>query len=148
MGTRSLTHVFDDRGSGDPGDERPLVTIYRQMDGYPSGHGEDLAAILRGRRIVNGIGAGMTSDNASNGMGCLAATIIGKLKADSGIGGIYLMPAGSEDHGEDYVYLVNGSEGQPIRLTVLHANDRRKPLYDGPADAFDGAAVQAEAALR
>jgi hypothetical protein len=35
MGTRSLTFVYD-------GDE-PMINMYRQFDGYPSGHGSELA---------------------------------------------------------------------------------------------------------
>lgn len=50
MGTRSLTHIMDDHT------EAILTTLYRQMDGYPDGHGADLAEILKGRRMVNGFG--------------------------------------------------------------------------------------------
>jgi hypothetical protein len=137
MGTRSLTHVFDDRNTS--GDERPLVTIYRQMDGYPSGHGEDLAAILRGRRIINGYGMDDTDENASNGMGCLAATIVAKLKADAGLGGIYIYPAGSRDCGEEYTYTVRGKPGEPIRLTV-HASGYGI-LFDGLPEDFANVTV-------
>jgi len=35
MGTRSLTYVYDNK--------EPLVCMYRQFDGYPSGHGKELA---------------------------------------------------------------------------------------------------------
>ena len=35
MGTRSLTHIIEDKET--------LTTIYRQFDGYMSGHGSDLA---------------------------------------------------------------------------------------------------------
>src|SRR3990170_3677805 len=98
VGTRALTHVEDEQG-------RTILTIYRQMDGYPSGHGEDIAAFLRGRRIVNGIGSD-TPHQASNGMGCLAASLVASLK--DGIGSIYVVEPGSSDHGEEYVYTVHG----------------------------------------
>jgi hypothetical protein len=42
MSTRSLTHVKDEAG-------RTLVTFYRQGDGYPTGHGKDLADFSRPR---------------------------------------------------------------------------------------------------
>ena len=37
MGTRSLTFVYE----GD----KPFVNMYRQFDGYPSGHGQELELI-------------------------------------------------------------------------------------------------------
>ena len=39
MGTRSLTVVKEE--------ENELLVMYRQMDGYPSGHGQDLANFLK-----------------------------------------------------------------------------------------------------
>ena len=38
MGTRSLTFVYDG--------EQPIINMYRQFDGYPSGHGQELAEFL------------------------------------------------------------------------------------------------------
>ena len=40
MGTRSLTYIYNQA-------EMPLVCIYRQYDGYPSGQGADLAKLLQ-----------------------------------------------------------------------------------------------------
>lgn len=94
MGTRSLTKVFDNDG-------KLLVTIYRQMDGYPSGHGRELTKFLKDMVIVNGIGF-KTPKLAANGMDCLAAQIIAHFK--EGIGGIYIVRPG--DHGQEYVYEV------------------------------------------
>lgn len=48
MGTRSLTFVYDED------DKTPIVNMYRQFDGYPSGHGADLADFLLPLRLVNG----------------------------------------------------------------------------------------------
>ena len=39
MGTRSLTFVYDENGA-------KILNMYRQMDGYPSGHGKELAEFL------------------------------------------------------------------------------------------------------
>lgn len=49
MGTRSLTFVYDEDGE-------KIVNMYRQMDGYPSGHGLELAEFLEPITMVNGIG--------------------------------------------------------------------------------------------
>ena len=50
MGTRSLTYVYDN-------DDVPVVCMYRQFDGYPTGHGSELAHFLVPFKIVNGISA-------------------------------------------------------------------------------------------
>ena len=52
MGTRSLTTFIDN----DTKEE--IVVMYRQFDGYPSGHGRDLINFLDGIKVVNGIPGG------------------------------------------------------------------------------------------
>jgi hypothetical protein len=84
MGTRSETSFYDNEG-------REICRFYRQMDGYPSGHGVDLATACD-RIIVNGYTLDMTVKTHANGMGCLAAQVIAALKADQGLGGIYMYP--------------------------------------------------------
>jgi len=133
MGTRSLTHVEDDDGT-------VLVTIYGQMDGYPTGMGEDLAKFLRGRTVVNGFGIN-TPAKASNGMGCLAASLVTFLKAPAGIGGIYLCPPASSDCGEEYTYCVYPAEGG-VRLSCRGGANAESLLFDGPAESFDGEAIE------
>lgn len=99
MGTRSLTIVYNDNS------KTKLVCMYRQFDGYPTGHGKELSELLDGRVIVNGFGLDDTTNSkVSNGMGCLAATIIANFK--DGIGGIYIMPPTTKDAGQDYEYHV------------------------------------------
>jgi hypothetical protein len=98
MGTRSMTIVMDDNTE--------ICRIYRQMDGYPEGHGLDLAKICD-LTMVNGIGS---DKKVANGMGCLAAQIIAGLK--DGPGGIYLEPTGGDINDWcEYVYIVRGKEG-------------------------------------
>jgi hypothetical protein len=99
MGTRSVTIVM--------GDNKELVRIYRQMDGYPDGHGLDLADLCD-VEIVNGLRG--DNDKVANGMGCLAARIIKGLK--DGPGGIYIQPC-NEDVSDwvEYVYIVRGRTG-------------------------------------
>ena len=100
MGTRSLTRVFDEWS------EEEIVRIYRQMDGYPTGHGLELAEFCDGMVIVNGISSD-TPEKAANGMGCFAAQLVKYLKED--IGSIYLEaihPFSSGDYGEEYEYQI------------------------------------------
>ena len=94
MGTRSLTFVYD----GDV----PVINIYRQYDGYPSGHGHELAQFLDSKTLVNGFGKQNSFE--ANGMGCLAAQLIVQLK--HGVGGIYNYPVSSTDCFQDYEYHV------------------------------------------
>ncbi len=94
MGTRSLTFVYD----GDV----PVINVYRQYDGYPSGHGHELAQFLDSKTLVNGYGEQNSFE--ANGMGCLAAQLIVQLK--HGVGGIYIYPVSSTDCFQDYEYHV------------------------------------------
>ena len=94
MGTRSLTFVYDGNV--------PVINIYRQYDGYPSGHGHELAQFLDSKTLVNGYGEQNSVE--ANGMGCLAAQLIVQLK--HGVGGIYIYPVSSTDCFQDYEYHV------------------------------------------
>lgn len=86
MGTRSLIHVLESKDS-----KAPICTIYQQYDGQPDGVGSDIFNILNeGKlKIVNGFALGDSIPTVFNGMGCLAAFLIGKLKGDK-IGNVYL----------------------------------------------------------
>ena len=96
MGTRSLTFVYE----GD----KPFVNMYRQFDGYPSGHGQELAEFLLSGKMVNGIPVGK-DELFFNGMGCLAAQMIAKFKI--GAGGFYIYPIDSTDCWQEYEYHVH-----------------------------------------
>lgn len=101
MGTRSITIILDEN--------QEVCRIYRQMDGYPSGHGLELAQLCD-LKMVNGIYLG-EKRKVANGMGCLAAQIVAALK--DGPGGIYLEPAGGEiSDWVEYIYVVRGKEGE------------------------------------
>ena len=73
MGTRSLT-VFNNEM-----DNSEIVVLYRQYDGYPTGHGRDLLSFLNNMEIVNGI-SNTEKRRIANGMGCLSAQIVAYLK--------------------------------------------------------------------
>ena len=80
MGTRSLTRVIR-KWEDDFGDKRrePFTTMYRQMDGYLEGHGNDLAEFLSQFTIVNGMKLNETRKTA-NGIDCLAAQMFAHFK--------------------------------------------------------------------
>jgi hypothetical protein len=134
MGTRSLTHIKDEGET--------LVTIYRQMDGYPSGHGQDLANFLKGIRLINGIGMN-DSGGTANGMGCLAAQLIAHFK--DGVGNIYIDVPGRKADWEDYEYIISVRKGK-IWLecwTVGYEETPAACLYAGSPSRFNAEKIEA-----
>lgn len=130
MGTRSLTFVYDKDG-------KKLINMYRQYDGYPSGHGKDLAEFLEPITMVNGIG--MTEAVIANGPGCLAAQLVAHFK--DGPGGIYLEQTTAVDCGQDYEYhIATHGEGTGLTITCQRIEGlrpfRRKKIFDGGIEEF------------
>ena len=144
MGTRCLTFVYD-------GDitSTPIINLYRQYDGYPEGHGAELARFLGRGKLVNGL----RGDNAPsfNGMGCLAAQLVARFK--DGPGGFYLEPITALDCGQDYEYHVYERDNQ-IRVAIrdrgcnmfgLTMSDKNQCLFDGDLADFNEYCEEAEA---
>lgn len=105
MGTRSLTYVYQSY-KNDEGNKvnEPIMCMYRQYDGYPEGHGADLAKFLNSGRLVNGISM-ENKGRVFNGMGCLAAQLVAEFK--DGAGGFYLqVPTLGRDDWQEYEYHV------------------------------------------
>jgi hypothetical protein len=126
MGTRSLTFVKD-------GDLKSKNTIcmYRQFDGYPSGHGVELAEFLAGYVIINGIGSNLPK-KCANGMDCLSAQIVAHFKNKSPLGGIYLCPTDTKDAGQEYeytVFLPLGATEPHIQVKSLYDKNRILAVY-------------------
>ena len=127
MGTRSLTTFIDNF------DDEEIVVMYRQMDGYPEGHGKELVNFLMDIRIVNGIGLERPKKIA-NGISCLAAQTVSYFKQDD-VGHIYLHKAGTRGTGEEYIYTIY------VHRCIEKTNDMLKvrvhKVYDNK-DIFDG----------
>jgi hypothetical protein len=131
MGTRALTFVYD----GD----KPIVNLYRQYDGYPTGHGAELAEFLNGFKIVNGIGAETT--RIANGMGCLAAQVVAHFK-DS-VGGFYIHSVDSTECGQDYEYHVYQKDRElRVRVTDRGYNMFGLTMSDTNDSIFDGTVAE------
>ena len=124
MGTRSLTRFVEDG--------KEFCLVYRQMDGYPDGHGLDLANFLNDITLVNGISCN-EKRKIANGMGCLAAQCIAHLK--DGPGSIYVYPINSRDCGEEYIYTIEEMVQGKITLTCFDVYDN-KVLFSGSASDF------------
>ncbi len=109
MGTRSLTFVYEESKSG----EKPeaIINMYRQYDGYPTGHGAELAEFISAGRLVNGLALTKTAEEfVFNGMGCLAASLIANFKQTPG--GFYIHPVSQKDCGQDYEYHIYNIDGE------------------------------------
>ena len=134
MGTRSLTFVYDEQDV--------IINMYRQYDGYPSGHGAELAEFLAPFTMVNGIAVGDTRKIA-NGFGCLAAQMVPHFKG-SEAGQFYLYPATATDCGQDYEYhIYKDAEGVRVRITDRGCNmfgltmsDKNEAIFDGTVAEF------------
>ena len=110
MGTRSLTYVYDKEVS-----DLPFMCMYRHYDGYPSGHGAELAKFLK--------------DTDHNGITCLAASMVAHFK--TGAYNIYLYPPDlDQDCWQDYEYHVyNGY----VKVTK---NRQESLLFHGTWEEF------------
>jgi hypothetical protein len=116
MGTRSLTFVYEEN--------KPIINMYRQYDGYPSGHGQELADFLLSGKLVNGFSETQTVQ--FNGMGCLAAQMIVNFKKS--VGGFYIYPIESNSCWQDYEYHV-------YEETVVVKNPDQV-IFDGTWEEF------------
>ncbi len=137
MGTRSLTRIFDEQGN-------VLACMYRQYDGYPSGHGTELAELLAPLPIVNGLGS--RDARVANGMDCLAAQVVAYFKMrrydrETGWvvsevptpGDIYLYPPDASNVGEEYVYEVRKGRVKCLSVTWDGGAYGTRVLFDGTA---------------
>ena len=120
MGTRSLT-VFNNEM-----DNSEIVVLYRQYDGYPTGHGRDLLSFLNNMEIVDGI-SNTEKRRIANGMGCLSAQVVAHLKEAPG--DFYLHSAGTRDIGEEFIYTLYYTE--ELRIKVQDTYDDGNDLFNG-----------------
>ena len=126
MGTRSLTYVYEG--------ETPIMCMYRQFDGYLSGHGQELANFLNELTVGNGISGKPELFNFANGMGCLAAQMIVWFKKTPG--GFYIHPIElNQDCWQDYEYHVYENKV----VVVSHFFDDENPteqIFNGSWNEF------------
>ena len=145
MGTRSITRVIETWNDEKTNKlkKQTYVCMYRQMDGYPSGMGSDLAEFLNSGKIVNGISLAET-ERVFNGMGCLAAQMVAHFK--DGAGGYYLYPTNVGKVWQEYEYEIIQHEGEELKLKVIEVGyinnkgkycEGKKTLYFGSAKGFE-----------
>lgn len=133
MSTRSTTTVIDGH------DNTVVATFYRQSDGYPSGHGQDLVDFLKGGTVTNGIGFGSTG-RTFNGAGDLAFRLIASMKDDPSVpGNFYCIPA-ALDWDAAYDYTIWAAADQPILVTCSTRGWGEHPdeaIFRGTVEEFE-----------
>lgn len=137
MGTRCLTHIKE----GD----KTLVTVYRQFDGYPDGHGAELAKFLSERTLVNGLNPnkGTQLVNGAPDLAAQFVTVFKLAQGDDMAGGIYIDPPDTFDVGEEFTYTVHVpsvsqiNDGETdINVTVVKFFGDGKPAFEGGVEEF------------
>ncbi len=133
MGTRGNVVVESDG--------KAIIRIYRQWDTYPAGMGADLQEIVGDPIICNGFGGDAAIPTHFNGMGCLAAYLVGELK--TGIGSVYVESVTDEPDGcfIEYVYTLYSVTDPETKRARVHC--RVETMHGGdptqyPELAHDG----------
>jgi len=145
MGTRSLTFVYNTyKAKNGRAVHRPIINLYRQYDGYPEGHGQELVEFLKQFNLVNGMSLEQPKTRTANGMGCLAAQLVSNFKGNEA-GQFYLYPTDTKDCGQDYEYHIYAN-GPTFRVKVVHKGCNMFGLTQSDTNEviFDGILAKAE----
>ena len=150
MGIKSLTIVLDDEG-------RDICVLSRSIDGYLTGHGDDLKRLLRGH-VITRESRSKDHRKIAFSMGHLAVILIKDYRW--GIGFFELLPGGTRDQEAEYIYTVyprHTASKIPSLLnlrvealfpeytgTPLPKDYTRTVIYDGLLDEFNPNEVQAK----
>lgn len=138
MGTRSTYRVIeewtDDREEAKvKKGQNKLLLMYRQFDGYPTGHPLETAEWLAGGQVVNGLSLD-EKRLVFNGAGCLAAQLVAKYKTEAG--GTYIHPMSHRGQcWEDYLYDIIVKRDKTIEYVCFENGKRKVEIFRGsPAD--------------
>jgi FlaA1/EpsC-like NDP-sugar epimerase len=108
--------------------------VYRQYDGYPTGHPLETAEWLATAKVVNGLSMGETQ-LVFNGAGCLAAQLIAKFK--DGPGGTYIHSLDSRGQSwEDYLYDIIVKEDRTIEFVCYENDETPNEIFRGTPAEF------------
>lgn len=144
MGTRSLTIIYDK-------DKKELLCLYRQFDGYPDGHGQDLLDFTENAKLSNGlILEDKQQKRTFNGMSDFACRLVTYLKNNqerdnhSGEdlpGNFYIegkYTGNPKDYGAEFVYSIfPNKNNQTLKIFC-------KPIYrDCQAFILDSKSIEA-----
>ena len=137
MGTRSLTRIIPRQdglsfNEGHKEIEMAYVNMYRHLDGYPEGHGLDLAEFLKDVELINGVPLVNHNRYMANGSGCLAAQMVKHFK--DGVGDIYLHPHTDDLGWEDYIYTVYPKENELCYISIYDVHNEKCIFVGQPKD--------------
>ena len=136
MGTRSTYRIieqFTDEKTNKVINQE-ICLMYRQFDGYPSGHPCETAEWLASGEVVNGFSSNETK-LIFNGAGCLAAQLVAKYKTEPG--GTYLNPLKHRGKcWEDYLYDIIVKEDQTIEFVCYENGKRKTEVFRGSPSDF------------
>ena len=137
MGTRSLTRIIPRQdglsfNKGHKQIEMAYVNMYRHLDGYPEGHGLDLAEFLKDIELINGVPLAKKTRCMANGSGCLAAQMVKHFK--DGVGDIYLHPHTDDLGWEDYIYTVYPKENELCYISIYDVHNEKCIFVGQPKD--------------
>lgn len=138
MGTRSTYRVIEQwKNEEKEIEENHICLIYKQYDGYPTGHPYATAEWLSGGMVVNGISLA-EERLVFNGAGCLAAQLIAKYK--DGPGGTYLHSMDSRGNcGEDYLYDIIVKDDRTIEYVCYsngYGDEETTEIFRGSPQEF------------
>jgi hypothetical protein len=137
MGTRSLTRIIPRQeglsfNEGHKKIDMAYVNMYRHLDGYPEGHGLDLAEFLKDIELINGVPFAKKTRYMANGSGCLAAQMVKHFK--DGVGDIYLHPHTDDLGWEDYIYTVYPKENELCYISIYDVHNEKCIFVGQPKD--------------
>jgi hypothetical protein len=104
MSTHCITHIHD----AHTGKEEIVCSFYRHFDGYPDAHGKDLANWLKGKKLVNGIGADHLTGRDFNRAGTMAVSLMNYIQQ---ISGCEVIPRGKNVL-DSYIYDIYFKNGE------------------------------------
>ena len=137
MGTRSTYRIIEEYSTGKKVKkvkQNEICLIYRQYDGYPTGHPLETAEWLAGGQVVNGLRLG-EEKLVFNGAGCLAAQLIAKFKDGPGNTYIHNLKSRGESW-EDYLYDIIVKEDRTIEYVCYDNVDDKPELFRGTPSDF------------
>jgi hypothetical protein len=116
-----------------PGRSKVVCSFYRQYDGYPSGHGDDLAEWLKDKNLVNGKSPDFRDGIDHNRAGQIAIELMHYLKSETSI---EVIPTGSGR--EEFEYRVYFSDKFEIECKSSHSGKTHKES----AEKFSGSDIE------
>jgi len=130
MGTRSITHIHE---MDELCRDRVVCSFYRAYDGYPTGHGDDLAEWLKDKKLVNGVSSSFKKGIYHNRSGQMAVELMHHLKKETSI---EVIPTGTGS--EEFEYRVYFSDKFEIECKRNSSGETHKEL----AEKFSGSDIE------